>query len=96
MKKYSVMLEGRDFLLEIGGSVKKYGFFTTRYVEAENPEEAEMKAVQLVRTDQSLQQAVRNEGSSPAIHLSSFLELRSFDGVRPPGRGYSFFPEDSQ
>jgi hypothetical protein len=94
MKKYSVMLEGRYFLLEIDGAVMKYGFYTTRYVEAEDPQEAEMKAVQLVRTDQSLKLAVKNEGASPMIYLSSIEELRSFDGVHPPGGGHSFFPEE--
>jgi hypothetical protein len=94
MKKYRVMLEGRNFLLDMEGSVEKYGFFTTRYVEAENPEQAEIKAVQLIREDQSLKVAAKNEGSKPLIYLDSIVELESFEGVRLPGTGYSFFPDD--
>ena len=95
MKKYSVMLEGRNFLLDIEGSVKKYGFFTTRYVEAENPEQAEIKAVQLIKEDRSLKMAAKNEGLKPMIYLDSITELMSFEGVRLPGTGYSFFPDDA-
>lgn len=90
------MLEGRNFLLDIEGSVRKYGFFTTRYVEAENPEQAEMKAVQLIREDQSLKTAAKNEGSKPMIYLDSITELESFEGVRLPGTGYALFPDDSE
>ena len=40
MIKYQVMLEGKNFLLNMEGSIKKYGFYTTRYLEANNPEDA--------------------------------------------------------
>lgn len=90
------MLEGRGFLMDMEGSVKKYGFFTTRYVEAENPEQAELKAIQLIREDQSITMAVKNEGSKPSIYLDSIAELESFEDVRLPGRGYTFFPDDSE
>ncbi len=96
VKKYNVMLEGRNFLLDIDSSVKKYGFFTTRYVEAENPEQAEMIAVQLIREDQKLKTATKNEGSKPMIYLYSITELESFEGVRLPGTGYTFFPDDQE
>jgi hypothetical protein len=96
MKKYSVTLEGRNFLLDIEGSVKKYGFFTTRYVEAENAEQAEMKAVQLIRKDQSLKTTAKNEGAKPMVYLDSITELESFEGVRLPGTGYAWFPDDSE
>jgi len=40
MIKYQVMLEGKNFLLNMEGSIKKYGFYTTRYLEANDPEDA--------------------------------------------------------
>jgi ribosomal protein S27AE len=95
MKKYRVMLEGRNFLLDIEGSVKKYGFFTTRYVEAEDFQQAEMKAMQLIREDQVLKTATKNESSKPMIYLESITELESFEGLHLPGTGYSFFPDES-
>jgi hypothetical protein len=95
MRKYRIMLEGRGFLLDLEGSVKKYGFFATRYVEAENPKHAELKAVQLIREDLSAKTAVKNEGTKPMISLDSIAELESFEDVQLPGTGYSFFPDDS-
>ncbi len=82
--------------MDMEGSVRKYGFFTTRYVEAENPEGAELSAVQLIREDQSIKAAVKNEGLKPTIYLDSITELESFEDVRLPGAGYSFFPDDSE
>ena len=91
MKKYRVMLNGQHFYIEMDGKLEKVGFYTTRWVEAENPEEAELKAVALVRQDHSLNISVRNERDNPPmIYLDTMSEVDSFDG---PGGGYSFYPD---
>ena len=94
-KKYGVMLEGRGFLLDMKGSVQKYGFFTTRYIEADSPEQAEIRAVQLIRQDKLIKSAAKNEGSRPMIYVDSITELKSFEGSRRPGTRYRFFPDTS-
>ncbi len=82
MKKYMVMLDGRNFEIEIDGKVQKLGFFTTRWVEAINPKEAELKAVELIKTDESLVKSVRNsKDSPPMIYLSELSEIDSFAGI---------------
>ncbi len=95
MKKYGVMLEGRGFLLDLKGSVKKYGFFTTRYIEADNPEQAEIRALQLIRQDKLIKAAAKNEGSQPMIYVDSIVELKSSEGSRLPDTGYRFFPDNA-
>jgi hypothetical protein len=45
VKKFQVRLHGRNFLLDLDGNASSHGFFTTRWVEAENAEAAELAAV---------------------------------------------------
>jgi hypothetical protein len=51
---FQVMLQGRNFLLDLEGQARRYGFYTTRFVEAEDEAEAERAAVALVRDDPEL------------------------------------------
>lgn len=89
-----VTLHGKNFEIEIDGKAQRLGFFTTRWVEAADPEKAELKAVELVKTDKSLVKSVRNEKDNPPmIYLSELSEIDSFDGVNIPGAGYSFYPD---
>ena len=95
MNKYKVTLEGKNFLLDLEGSTQKYGFYTTRYIEANDPEEAELNAVKIIREDNQLTETIKNEQSDPPmIHLESLDELRSFDSVELPGTGYTFYSDD--
>lgn len=94
MKKYMVTLDGQNFEVEFDGKVQKLGFFTTRWIEAVDPKKAELKAVELVKTDESLVKAVRNKKDNPPmIYLSELSEIDSFDNVNVPGCGYSFYPD---
>ena len=38
---FRILLRGENFLLESEGAVKRFGFYTTRFVEAPNETEAE-------------------------------------------------------
>ena len=75
----------------------KCGFYTTRWVESTDPENAELKAVDLIRNDPDLKGAVLNERSDPPmIYLEQIHEIDTFDDVNPPGTGYSFYIEDKE
>jgi len=79
----------RDFLLRCIFCYK------TRYVEANNPEEAELKAVELIKTDSKLTESVKNDHSdAPMIYLEELFGLESFEGVNILGTGYTFYLED--
>ncbi len=96
LKKFQVRLHGENFLLaRVGGAPRVFGFYTTRWVEAQDPEAAEIAAVELVRSDPALVGNVRNpRDNSPMIYLESLREIPSFEGVNPPGTGFTFY-EDS-
>ena len=89
------MLEGKNFLIEYEGKIQKHGFYTTRYIEAENLEEAELKAVETIKSDKKLIDSVKNERTdAPMIYLEEISELETFENVNPPGTGYTFYIED--
>jgi hypothetical protein len=106
MARYMVTLRGEDFLLRLEkprlfGLLRRqvnapalYGFFTTRYVDAASPEEAESKAVELVNADPKLHAMTLNARESPP---SIFLEEVAVIDAQPSDevRGYTFFPAET-
>ena len=97
MKKYRVLLNGRNFILETGDDgPKKHGFFTTRWVKANDEVEAENSAVEMIRQCSKLRSAVLNEKDDPPrIFLEEIYIAGAFEYFRrKPGKGYVFYPED--
>jgi hypothetical protein len=92
IKKYIVTLEGRNFVLRSGGKVMRFGFTTTREIEATSPEEAERNAIQFVNDDAELYGAVLNDSSNPprvfAIH---HIEVETFESNGRPNFDYIFY-----
>lgn len=97
MKKFRVLLNGRNFLLDMGyDGLKKHGFFTTRWVKANDEVEAENSAVEMVRQCSQLRSVVLNEKDDPPeIFLEEIDVAVAFEYFRrKPGKGYIFYPED--
>ena len=92
MKKFRVLLRGENFLLNYEGEVKRHGFYTTRFVEALNEDEAELAAVELIRKDNRLREAVGNgRPDPPMIFAEEIEEISTFDN---PGAGFTFYEEE--
>jgi hypothetical protein len=91
MPKFQVVLRGENFPISREGGTKLTGFFTTRYVRAKRAEEAERKAVELVRYDQSLLAMLDpNSSVEPMVYLE---EMARIPWWRPlGGKGYTFYP----
>lgn len=88
--KYQVLLRGENFEMNWENEIKNFGFFTTRFVNAETPEEAETKAVALVKNDQWLIGAmISNSSFTPMIYLESIHKAKWWK--RLGGKGYSFW-----
>lgn len=93
-KKYIVMLEGRNFILDDGGEPTRFGFTTTRHVEAADPEEAGQRAIQDVRGDDRLNASLLNDPSDPPrVTMTRAIEVESFDSDRSPELGYIFYED---
>ena len=100
MSYFQVLLKGENFFVEFDGEEELLGFFTTRWVKANDEEDAELKAVDLIKNDQHLHNITRTtEGDlpSPMIYLNNICSVNWFTYFRRnPGAGYSFFPMDSE
>jgi len=65
MPAYSVFINGRNFLTELEGSLKRLGFYTTREVEADDYAGAEAAAIDSLRASSKLRDSVRNAQDDP-------------------------------
>ncbi len=96
MPCYVVILEGRNFPGDAWGEPdKRYGFFTTRWVFARNPECAEHKAVAAVRKDEFIRAvAAARRDIEPRLTLESIREVPWLAFRR--GSGASWYVEEAE
>ncbi len=95
MNKYKVMLRGENFLIKFEDKVENLGFYTTRVVNANSAEEAESRAIDLIRNDEELLSVVQRVSDlNPKIYLESITEASRWQ--RLGGKGYTFWPMESE
>jgi hypothetical protein len=95
MKKYKVMVEGVNFLVEMDSEVRKYGFFTTRFVEALDQDDAKGRVIEMLRVE--LKTLVQNKKSdSPMMFVEEIEELETFGKFKVPGAGFTWYPEERE
>ena len=91
MTTYLVCLNGKNFLIDGDEGPRKKQFRSTRLVEAENQNRAEVIARELINNDPRLQNSELKEGSDPpVINLESVSEVpaMAYDSQK---RANSFF-----
>jgi hypothetical protein len=95
MKKFKVFINGANFIFGQKNKEKnlREGFYTTRWVEANNSNEAEIMANELIWDELKLK--VFNDPSDPPImHVEEIEELEDFGDHHIPGTGFAFYIED--
>ena len=92
MKKFRVFLSGRNFWWDFAGEgPKRMGWFTTRWVEAADREEAAKVAVEALRSEPKMVERfgiLRNDPADPPVIVADEIEeVPSFDeaDARQPG-----------
>jgi hypothetical protein len=76
MKKFEVKLHGTSFLFNFDGELKKFGFHTTKFVEAEDSRKAEKIAIILSYQNPYLRNTVLNvDVFRPTINLEEIKEV---------------------
>lgn len=93
MSEWRVLLNGSNFLMEFEGRPTKLGWFTTRYVEAEDEHSAEVAAVALIRRDPKLS-GVLNAPSDPPLILLDEIEESPFVDAERDDAGFAFYVDD--
>jgi hypothetical protein len=98
MKNFKVQLHGKNFLLNLDGEIKKYGFYTTIFVKAENPQKAEKMAVILTHQNPNLRETVLNESADrPKINSEKIKEVNFLNFfANKSTKNFRFYPEDEE
>ena len=91
MKKYKVFIHGENFLIKFEGEIVPTGFYVTRLVEAKDEEEAELKAIEMVRKDKSIKNVKNSKDDPPMLYVEELAEVESFGDLKPPGTGFIFY-----
>ena len=98
MKRYKVKLHGENFLLNFDGELKKYGFYATKFVKAESPQEAEKIAIILIHQNPNLRDTILNNNTDrPTINMEEIKEvnfLKFF--AKKSTTDFTFYPEDEE
>jgi len=91
--RYRAIVEGRNFLLEMDGARRRFGFFQTVFVDCADAAQAEKDAVAHVKADADLRAMTRNAADdAPTLHLDSMAELADGVPLPPQLNGRTLFP----
>lgn len=94
-KKFRVLIDGTNLLTIKSNGVQKIGYFTTRYVEGDDDEEASASALELVRNELNAIGILLQDPNDPPRNVITDVEpIDSFEGVTVPGRGFAFFADN--
>ena len=97
MKKFRVLVRGENFLINVDDVEKKRGFYTVRFIEAQDEEAAEYAVMDMLRDDPKLTKGVLNDKSdSPMMYAEEVEEIDSFEGFPLQATGFVFYPDKKE
>ena len=97
MKLFRCLIHGVNFPFDLDGEPALFGFYTTRFVCAENSEQAEMQALELLRADPKLDAPPAKRTKDTMVYFDEIEEITSIpEGVAESGTGYAFYNMESQ
>lgn len=95
MKWYKCTIAGENFPGELISEDKEIGFFTTRFVEAETPEAAELSALAILKEEKSIRLP---DGILPnrkaRVYFEEIIEVPTSD-IPDVQTGFTFYVMDT-
>jgi hypothetical protein len=81
---YQVVINGKNFLVEVDSSLTKLGFFTNLYVQADSKQQAEFTAMQQLMQYEGLSRYVRNSKEDPPVmYADEIKEISNYTEIEP-------------
>ena len=78
MRKFKVIIEGRNVLIRIDEAVARMGFFATRLIESNTLETAKQAALKLIRME--LMDTILNARANPPVFgIEDAFEVQTID-----------------
>jgi hypothetical protein len=94
MKKYRLLMNGRNFLIDTNKKPRKHGFYQMIDIEADNPQKAGLLAKAMITHDKELIEITLNKKKDPpVVHLHTFWELDIADDVDEIDPSRTFYLE---
>jgi hypothetical protein len=90
MPLYRCSICGENFPGAMLGESSPIGFYTTRFVEASNPDEAEMLALGLLRDEEIFNVPPESRSEDARVFFEEILEV-PMNADRVTGSGFTFF-----
>jgi len=88
------LIIGENFTLVEEGELKKFGFATTRWVEADDAKTAESNALEALKADEVLRDIPEDQKDPSAkVYFEEVEELLE-KPQQAPGKGFTWFPMD--
>ncbi|RYG85980.1 MAG: hypothetical protein EON58_22280 [Alphaproteobacteria bacterium] len=94
MPLYRCFIHGENFPGSILGESQPIGFYTTRFVVAATPDEAETVALALLKADESLVVPESERTSDARVYFEGIEEV-SDDTDQVPGSGFTFYTAEA-
>ncbi len=92
MKKFKALIEGKNCYIKMDDGAQYCGFFTTRFVEADDALAAENMVIKLVKDE--LRGIVLNKKNNPPVmYVDELFEVESFGEKSTSGAGFTWFKE---
>lgn len=89
------MIHGQNFLMEVDGTRQRMGFYTHVFVEANDSDDSEIRAVDVLRLDSKLRDGVLNEPDDrPTMSVEEIEQVESFDDCTLPRTGLVFYAQE--
>jgi hypothetical protein len=96
MPWFRALVRGENFLVDVNGETKRFGFYTTRFIEADAIENAEIAAVEAIRGDKELRHTALNERNDPPLVFVEEIHEILKTEIPSASTGFTFFPAESE
>jgi len=93
MKIFKVLIEGNNCIICLDGKTGRYGFFTTRFIEAKDLKGAETTSISMIRNE--LKAIVLNSiDDPPAVYIEEINDIDDIGKNIMPGSGFTWFESE--
>ena len=93
MKKFKLLINGKNFLLESEKGIQTMGFYITLFVEADNSTNAENKAFELLKNNDAFKKSKNDQFNPPIMYVEEIEEVQDLNDSNQKDTGFVFYIE---
>lgn len=94
LKRFYVLLHGKNFKIPVNGTDKPVSFFTTRYIYSSDEDYAKEKAIAMVFKEPRIKSCLNTKDDIPVLSIKEIKEVHFMTAILRQPKGYSFYITD--